>query len=249
MIPFFKKRGLHLRSPWELLRTRHEIISAAISPQRLTLSWIQEDKATGTIEIKSYKNLLLKNLEFEKSIVFNPTKISSFLKNFAKENSIKNATFAISICGPTIFEKILTLSTSTPEKKDLNLKELKNLKWDYTYLGPSVKNGFEFYICGMKREILFQYKLLGIKSGIKPVVITTAKTAQIEFYKYLKGENFRQNQLVIDLQNSNYNIQSIFTPETIAKKIELNQNIEAEIKEDYPLLATNIGLFLLGNKL
>jgi len=242
---------ISLRSTWERLRTglkkRPDIISAAISPQKLTLSWMQ--KGSQGPELKAYETFSFKNLEFEKSIVFNPTKISSFLKNFAKENSIKNATFAISICGPTIFEKILTLSTSTPEKKDLNLKELKNLKWDYTYLGPSVKNGFEFYICGMKREILFQYKLLGIKSGIKPVVITTAKTAQIEFYKYLKGENFRQNQLVIDLQNSNYNIQSIFTPETIAKKIELNQNIEAEIKEDYPLLATNIGLFLLGNKL
>jgi len=221
-----------------------DIITATISPQQLTLSWIKKNKSK--IEVKNHKNFDFKNLEFEKSIVFNPTKISSLVQQFAQENNLKKATCAMAVSGPTIFEKILTLSTATPAIQDLQIKDLKHLKWNYTYLGPSAKNGFEFYICGIKREILFQYKLLGITSGINPAVITTEKNAHIELYKHLNRKNFRHSQLLLDMQSHNYDMHTFFTPEIISEHVELSDTFSATKNH---ALATNIGLFLLGTKI
>jgi len=231
---------------WPLKRKSPEIVTVSISPQKMALSWIKEENKK--ITIKSYKPFSFEHLEFEKSIVFNPTKIKTLAKQFLEENNIKKASFSIAVSGPSIFEKIVKLAKASPHKQDFKCEELKQLNWNYTYIGPSPDNGFDFYICGIKRELLFQYRLLMINTSVTPVVITTSKTAQIELYKYLRGKEFRQSQLVIDLHKNNYDTQSIFTLEDISKNFIFGKNSTDELKSEYQSLATNIGLFLLGNK-
>ena len=137
-------------------KRKNNIISILINPQNLVLCWAQEIPHVHKILIKSYKKELFTSLEFEKSIVFNPTKISKSICTFIKENKIARPILAMAVTGPNIFEKIINLSTSSPQKEDFKIPQIELSNWNSTYLCPSLKNGFDFYVCGMKREHLFQ---------------------------------------------------------------------------------------------
>ena len=228
---------------WPLWNKQPELITVTLSPGNMSVSWISWQK-NKKIEIHAYQNITLKNLEFEKSILFNLTKMSQKIKEFIKINNIAKAAIALSISEPNIFEKIINLSMASPVKEDFKIDEIKNLNWKHTYIGPSLHNGFDFYVCGIKRELIFQCNLLAIKSGTKPLVITTAKVAHIKLYKYLQGEGFSQSKLAIEL-SKNYDIGKILLQDQV-KKIAFCPNIEIDFKKELPFLSTNIGLFLLG---
>lgn len=199
--------------------------------------------------IHAYEKKDFEALEFEKSIVFNPTKISANIKKFIKNNNIKNPFVSMSISGPNIFEKIVTLPKSFAKKEDFKIADVKNLNWNHTYLCPSLKGGFDFYICGMKREHLFQYKLLALWAGAKLAFVTTEQAALISLYKHLEGQNFIQSQFSVDLSQNGYDMQSIFTPKLITKNFNIAKELNINVKKETKNLATSIGLFLLGNKI
>jgi len=194
---------------WPFRGTKHEIISVSLTPEQITCSWFAENNKNKNFALHAYQQYKFTHLEFEQSIIFNPTRISRLVSEFVKNNRIKNPYIALSITGPNVFEKIVTLSTSSPQKIDFKIPEFESLKWQYSYLGPSLQKGFDFYICGMKRELIFQYKLLMIISRLPLLVISTKQIAQIKLYKYLQGNNFRQSMLAIDLSENQYNFQDL----------------------------------------
>lgn len=231
---------------WPFKQSEPNLISVSLNPQYMCCSLIQREK-DNIITIQAYKMILFKHLEFEKSIVFNFSKISNTIKTFIKTYNIKNPMLTFSISGPNIFEKIVTLSTSMPTKEDFKIPQINKLNWQYSYLGPSVHGGFDFYFCGITREALFQYNLIAIKSGIKPIVITTPKVSHIELYKYIKDNTFRQSQFAIDLAQNNYDILSTISPEHLSKYFLIDRVID--IKQDkFKNIATMLGLFLMGRK-
>jgi len=232
---------------WPFKAKKHNLITISLTPQKIACGYITNNNSPESIIVNSYEETKFDSYEFEKAIVFNPTKITHIINNFTKKNNITNAQSALSVKGLNIQENIVTLVQSTPKKNNFNISELNNITWDYTYLGPSLKSGFDFYVCGIRKEILFQYKLLLIRSGLIPTIITTEKTAHLQLYKYIKGDSFRQSQLAVDLSKNNYNIQNTFTPENISNNFTLNQTTNINLKKNLPLLSTNIGLYLLGN--
>jgi len=228
-------------------RRKNNIVSVSINPQNLILCWAQKDKKSNKILLKSYKKEYFESLELEKSIIFNPTRINNSICEFIKKNKITYPTLSLAVTGPNIFEKIINCPTSSLQKDMLNIPQIAQLHWSSTYLCPSLKSGFDFYICGMKQEYLFQYKLLAIKSGYTLSCVTTEKSALLQLYKYIKKENFTQGQLAIDLGNNNYNLRSYFTHHTINNNFNLDDKLNINVKKEIENIATSIGLFLLGN--
>jgi len=225
---------------WPLYK-KPKLITVTLSPGYMSLSLMQ---ITKQIEIQAYQKIDLKNLEFENSILFNFTKIAHIIKTFLNTHNLKNATMAVSLVGPHIREKSITVATASPSKDMLKIDNIKNMQWKHTYIGPSLQNGFDFYVCGIKRELLFQCNLLAIKSGTKLSAITTPKVAHIQLYKHLKGELFSQTKLAIDL-SKNYEVLPLLLSEA-EKKITPGPDLSIDLKKEIPALSTHIGLFLLG---
>ena len=260
--------------PFNMFFRQKNIVSISLNPQYLTCCWLNPPAlkirasrvfegrracTTGTkskIIINAYEKTEFKSLEFENAIIFNPTKISLIINNFIKNNKIKRPVITIAINGPSVFEKVITLSTSNPTKQDFgleNLKNTKNLKFNYTYLCPAISEntniGFNFYICGISHAQLFQYKLLTLKTGGNLALVTTELAALIELYKYTKDQIFNQSQLAMDLAANNYNINTLFPPEIINKISVTKNNLNINLAQESQYLATSLGLFLLGDKI
>jgi len=163
---------------------------------------------------------------------------------------------SLSVCGPSIFEKIVTLSTSSVKKDAItinNFNNPKNINLHYSYLCPSLihNHGFYFYVCEIKMKHLFQYKLLAIQANVKLSCITTERAALICAYKHINKKNnrFSQGQLAIDLSQSNYDIHNLFSCEDIEKKLIIKNKLHINIKKEYRQIATAIGLLVIGKKL
>jgi len=234
---------------WPWGQKKNHLVSVSLSPQNISCCFAKQSKEKNEkITIIAYERKNFASLEFEKSIVFNPTKISHCIKNFIKKNNIERPIVSLSVSGPNIFEKIITLSKSAPKKTDFTFPELQNINWSHTYLCPSTKGGFHFCVHGMPKETLFQYRLLAIKSGIKLRTITTSTNACMQLYKNIKGKQFTQNQLSIDLSKNNYDIRSIFTKKLLEEHFNFNKYVAIDLKNETQFVSTNLGLFLTENK-
>ena len=234
---------------WLWGQKKKAVVSISLSPQHISCCLAQQnDQDTKKITISAYERKNFRSLEFEKSIVFNPTTISRHIKQFIKKNKVEKPIASLSISGPNIFEKIVTLSKSTPQKTDFSFPELQNTSWNHTYLCPSTKSGFHFYIHSIPKEILFQYKLLAIQSGIQLRTVTTETNACLQLYKYIKDKNFTQNQFAIDLSENHFDIQSICTTNLLKEKIVLQKNLKIKLKNELPFVPINAGLFLVEEK-
>ncbi|MFC1842862.1 hypothetical protein ACFLYU_04350 [Candidatus Dependentiae bacterium] len=260
-----------------LKRGKSNIVSVSLNPQYLTCCFAQaptnkakhskgfcpskkekrkereEEKNRAAIKINAYQRKKLTSLEFERSILFNPTKISTVISKFIKNNNITKPIIALSVSGPNIFEKMVTLSTSSPSISDFKLDSSvtsNNMQLSHTYVCPSLSSGlhsgFDFYICGISREHLFQYTLLTKKIGAKLALITTERSSIIQLYKHLNSQNFSQSQLALDLNQNNYDFNEIISPEIIAKNFILKNNLYIDLDKEARHIATGIGLFLLG---
>jgi len=251
----------------------NSIICVSLSPQYIKCCLISKQNIKNKISINAYEKKELKALEFEKSILFNPTKISSVIKNFITNNSVKNPVISLSVCGPNIFEKIVTLSTSCPTKETItnnfnnnNFNNIKNISLQYTYLCPALNYGFYFYICEIKIEQLFQYKLLAMQTDAKLSCITTERAALISAYKNIQNKTHsqhtqhnkhRQNtqcqlgqgQFAIDFAQSNYDIHNLVTYEDVEKNSIIKNELDIDLKEEHTHIANAMGLFFMGNKL
>ena len=161
---------------WTWKQKNKNLISISLSPQYISCCWAKQCKEKKTT-INAYEKKQLKSLEFEKSIIFNPTEINSQITRFIKKHAIEKPIISLCVTGPNVFEKITTLSKSCPDKEDFTSPNLKNINWSHAYLCPSIKNGFHFYIYGIAKETFFQCRLLAIKlklplKAIKPSIAT-----------------------------------------------------------------------------
>lgn len=237
---------------WPFIRKQNNIVAISINPQYLTCCWLYKEKKSNLININYYEKTNFKSLEFENSIIFNPTKINLIINNFIKKNKITKPLISISISGPSIFEKIVTIPKSNPEIEDFKLENTNNLQINYTYLCPAISEntniGFTFYICGISQAQIFQYKLLKIKNATNIALVTTELASLIELYKYIKNQNFNQSQLAIDLSKNNYNIKTLFSPIIISKISKIKNDLNINLEKESQCLATSLGLFLLGDK-
>jgi uncharacterized protein YlaN (UPF0358 family) len=125
----------------------------------------------------------LDNLELEKQIIFNPTHISKLLSTLVSEKAVHDAEIRISLSGPTIFEKIINSQDDLTDQA--NTQQLKNLVWHQTPVFQNAQDHQQLYVCGISRELLFQYRLFAIKHHLNLSCLTTRNQALLSTYQSL----------------------------------------------------------------
>jgi hypothetical protein len=136
------------------------------------------------------------------------------------------------------------MNLASPTRKDFTMPILQNLCWDSLYICPQEDGRFCYYVCGIKREYLMQYKLLAINSAMNLIRLSTATQAHLQLYKTIYGSAFRRTQLALDLQKSGGNLGYFFTPELL-NNIMTFSRAHFDHQEELPFLATSMGLYLL----
>ena len=170
---------------WFHKKTVNDIVALSFNPQYLAYAHIKKTGHQVPYAMVSYKQIPLLDLELEKQIIFNPTQIGKHLHCLLCDQGLCNADIRISIAGPTIFEAILNDPETSIDQ--MYGTQLKNLVWQDMPIFQQSQSKKPIYICGISRELLFQYKLLAIKHSCNITCITTSNSALLSSYHALSS--------------------------------------------------------------
>jgi len=230
---------------WPFSKKKHRLLVVSLSPQHLVCSVLEKsNKKDFQCALLAYERTSLKRLEFAQAIPFNTTSLKNMITRFIKKHQLQNIESALSVSGPRVLEKIITVTNAHPEKKDFNLPELKTAQWESLYLCPSQKNGFDFFVCAMEPYHLFSYKLLAQQCGMHLTTLTTAKLAHLYLYKYLHAQQFRQAKLSLDLLQQRYDVHTLCPEKDVIDAVEFHLKTPIDAKREALFLKSSLGLFL-----
>jgi hypothetical protein len=157
---------------WLHKQTIKDYVALSFKPQCLAYAHIRKTGSSVPYTMNSYKIIPFSNLELERQIIFNPTYIGKELCSLIGPRNVCDREIRFSLAGPTIFEAITASDTIDPTYET----QLKNMVWQemplYTHDGCSLN-----YLCGISRELLFQYQLLAINQKFNISCITTSSMA------------------------------------------------------------------------
>src|SRR5579859_282419 len=170
------------------------IVGLNITSRTLTCSWIEvsNKKNDFPYELKAYKHILFEVHQKTSLTIYNPTRLKSLISTFLDLHDLHDACIVVALSGDGLNEKQIMLTRPTADLKQVEGPE--PLLWHYYCLQEnSPTNQTPWYSCGMRRELLFQYQLLAIMSGINLIQITTPTMALLKAYKFLKGRGKEQH--------------------------------------------------------
>lgn len=230
---------------WPFTRKQNELVTISLTPHHLTCCLIEQSQKKDTLHlVKAYTRFPLHHLEFAQAVLFNPTVIKQQITQFLTNAGLSYPRVALSISGPRVFEQIVQTHEASATKTSFALPELETLTCDCSYLCPSQKGGFDFFVCGIKQEHLFSYQLLAHATNIDLVTITTGQHALLQLYKHTRGTSFRQSQLSLDLLANKYDPNALYDATTITQSISIHPSLHIDVAKDYHVLGTHVGLFL-----
>lgn len=196
------------------------------------------------LQLHSFTKIPLEHLEFEKLIVFNPTRIALLIENLIKSLNLAHLPLFVGLYGPTIKNSFANLPTAHPTIQQLPISHTPHWQWEYAYLYPH-DHSYYFYICGIPRELIFQCQLLALKYNWKLNYLTSERMALLQLYKYLFGHAFRPTQLGIHMQQKNNNVDALFSRDDLSRIITIPSHISVN-EYDIGNLLTSCGLFIGG---
>lgn len=223
---------------------KNEIVTFTFLPEYLICCLLQETNNIIPYTLKAYQRIRLKKSDFEKKTLFNLTHVSSHIKSFLDTHRLHHA-FALFSLGTSITEEIISLPESTPEPSHFSNASSKKALWDYIYLHPTDPAQHTFYVCSIQRELLFQYLLLATMTTLNPLIITSTFMGLLHLYHFVKGNEFRNTQLGLDLKKHNNSLQDYFSPDMISPIVSVQ--IESELSTEAPYLYNSLGLFIARN--
>lgn len=227
---------------WPIPPLEHELITISFSPNNLVLSWIQKNTTNNApLQFTAYERHELHNLELEKLILFNPTRIGQLIKDFLSRHNKHNAFIAFSLRGESLTEKFITLPTSHPKTTDFGITQSSNFLWGYRFMYHNHDGQAVFYLYKIPRSLLLQYKLLAIAMNINLIMISTHHMTYFNAYKNIFGLSFRQTQFGLDMMGNNNKIENLLSADILQRMITPLPNILVSDERTY--LANAYGLF------
>jgi len=227
---------------WPLPPLDKQLVAITIQPHHLSCSWIQRSHKKAPLLLRAYKRFNLKNLELEKLTLFNPTRIKKYITTFLSTHQLHNAFIVCSLSGPNITEQFIPLYTASPTPDNFSVQKTENILWEYEYIYPR-DHQFIFYVYSIPRAILLQYQLLFIAAHLNIIAIIPQRRVLLSLYKFLYGTAFRQAQLAVDMTRYHNMIEYLFTPDLLARIINISSGIQSTSQEMSYLL-TACGLFV-----
>lgn len=192
---------------WFYKQTVKHIVALTFKQDYFAYAHIKKNNNQSTYSLINFKKHLFNNLEIEKQVIFNPTRIGNYLHSLQQELVKGNADIRISIDGPAIFEAIVESPDSLIGEPYSS--QLKNTVWEDTPIFPNSGTHKQIYVCGISRALLFQYQLLAIKHKFNIQCITTSNMALLNAYHLLKTEFLDQNLATVNDIAKLINIESI----------------------------------------
>jgi len=227
---------------WPFSQKIHKLFTISLTPQTITCAVLQAQK--NSYMLSAYERTPFKQLEFAQAIPFNISKLKKIIKTFAQQHKLQQTQAALSISGPPVLEKVVTLATAHPQKEDFDLPDLEAFNWDFLYLCPSQKKGFDFFVCGIKPHHLFSYQLLAKQCDLQLATLTTGQLTHLHLYKYLQADTFRQAKLSLDLLQQRYDVKTLLTKKDLCKAISVSPELSVDLQKEYLFLKSALGLFL-----
>lgn len=230
---------------WPLPKMVDELVTIHYDPHNLVLSWIRPDTRHRGYLIQAYRHHFFDTPHHHLHL-FNPTQLATFIKNFLVHYTLQDAAIMLSLSGSTLMESIIKLPNSTPDAAAFITPSLRTLLWDYHYLYPTDYAAHAFYVCGLSRHLLFQYKLLAINASLNLIGITTQFLASLNLYHTLYGPAFRHAQLARDMTLSNNQLLNVFSTDTLRRMLTIAPSLTLNLEAELPWIATSLGLYTAG---
>jgi len=233
---------------WPLPRVQNEKVIITFDPQAISCSWISTTTKSQTYVLRAYKRINFEQLEAEKLILFNPTHIYSVITDFLTTHSLANAFISFALSGPGIIESIVELPMACPQPKDFAPYNLNKCIWNYYYLFPKKNTLHAFYIGGISRHLLFQYKLLAINCSLNLQQITTRHMSLIHLSRTITTTSFKHGNVIQDRDSYLNQLEQSLTAEVIKNNLQLDSEIKIDINDEAPFLGTALGSIVHGGK-
>lgn len=155
----------------------NSIIALSFKPQGIGIAYIQETGAQVPYSMKSFIYSPCDDMELERQIIFNPTRIGNYLQALINKIPSYDIEVRMSLEGPSVFERFVDKESF----EDKNLRNsLNTMVWDSVLLSDQSASGYMHYVCGITRELLFQYKLLALRNNLNVSCITTHMMALLQ---------------------------------------------------------------------
>ncbi len=226
---------------------KHNAFAITFTPRIITGSWLSFSSTSRTIQLRSHHRAQLDNLELERLIIFNPTKISQLLTSWY-QTCHQAMPVLCTVSGPSVHEQIIPMVTANPKPEQFPIDHAPNWHWKHSYL-YSLDNNHYFYLSGIKKSLLFQYQLLGITASLDLRTITTERTSLLCLYRFLLGSAFTSAKLATDLLQRNNTIEQLFSADDLSRMLSIPSNYTIEKHDVIPLLAACGLLVTEGNSI
>jgi hypothetical protein len=232
------------------LRSPRRIVGIAFDQNQITCSWIEQ---TNTLKkkftLKAYSAYLLQHSEYKEAHIYNITQLKRYISSFLKYHNLHDSFIIISLKGPGLSEKIISISTELPSENHLydttkNTLQ-KNRVWDYLLLSynQSTKK-YHYYLCGITREQLFQQQALALMASYNCIGIMPHRAALLYACQHLY-----QNQWKTTTINNHGSLQNFIhycADHCDVDSIFTGAHTSTQIEKTY--LLESLGLFLAGKE-
>lgn len=202
---------------WRLPKLDDTLVTITFQPHLLSCSIITTSNHTAPFALHAYTETPLQQLELEQLKIFNPTLLQNYIINFLDIHQVRNAFITCMLNGPGIYERFIPMHTANPQLDDFLLPEKQMYTWEYRYVYPIDHGRWMFYVSGIKKDLLFQYKLLAIAGNLNITTITTQRSALLSLYKFQQGKAFRTSKLAIDMLHHHNMPEQLFCADTLGR--------------------------------
>lgn len=231
---------------WPLPKLSNQLVTIQYYPGNLICSWIQPHGKQHKVHAYQRHSF---DSPCQQATLFNPTTTQQLITQFLHRHNLHDAAVMMSTSGQGITESIVKVATASPHAHDFNLPALRKQVWDYHYLYPTDHAAYAFYLCGMSRPLLLQYKLLAINASLNLVGITTQFMATLALYQHMYGATFRRAQLARDMTQAHNQLLNTLCPDTLRRMLIVPPHMGITLEQELPWLSTSLGLYIAGRKL
>ncbi len=218
-------------------RNDYDFCAIVFSPRFLIGAQLSKDRLPNRFQLRSLLYFPLSRLELERLTIFNPTEIGKKIAEF----HILKSPIAFALHGPAIEEHLFATHTAHPSMDQFPIQHAPFWQWEQTYFFSRDHKHY-FYLCGIKKSLLFQYQLMAISNHIPISLITTERMALAHCFRSLFGDAYRPAHLAEAMGMYRDRIESLFSKDDFSRILSIPPNIQIKDELKLPLL-TACGLF------
>lgn len=223
---------------WPLPKIAPNHVYLAIHPTHIACALLEKSE-NAPLQLRAYKKIAHASAHPPLPA------IQQELKAFLTLHKAHNSFVHCAIMPPIAHEQCVILSNASATLTDFIHPELRALQWQHTYLHPLEDGNHHYYVCALESQSLLYYQLLALNAGLHIQRVSTAYIALLNTYKYLYKSAFRHAQLALDMAQTNYNLEALFTTDTTARLVTLSSNVSISIEQERSTLLALIGLWYM----